>query len=99
MVPYPHPEVEKAAPTPLSLLSDEEFREELEDRLREVIAAEQEGMEDLYFIAHRELDKILLPIVLNISGSKFHTAKMLGISRMTLRKKMEAAGVSYGRQK
>jgi two-component system nitrogen regulation response regulator GlnG len=56
------------------------------------------GTSDLYTEAHRELDKILLPLVFEFSGGNQRaTARFLGIARQTLRAKLGEAGLNLKR--
>ena len=49
----------------------------------------EEGAESLYDDAHRELDRILLPLVMeHTSGNQFQAAKILGVARQTLRRRL-----------
>ncbi|AWM41641.1 Nitrogen regulation protein NR(I) [Gemmata obscuriglobus] len=48
-----------------------------------------EGSESLHEEAHRELDKILLPLVMEYTrGNQFQAAKVLGVARQTLRRRL-----------
>jgi DNA-binding NtrC family response regulator len=48
-----------------------------------------EGTETLHEDAHRELDRILLPLVMeHTRGNQFQAAKLLGIARQTLRRRL-----------
>jgi two-component system nitrogen regulation response regulator GlnG len=56
------------------------------------------GADDLYAEAHRQLDRILLPLVLEFTGGNQRlTARMLGIARQTLGVKLREAGLSVKR--
>jgi two-component system nitrogen regulation response regulator GlnG len=58
----------------------------------------QEGSNDLYGEAHRQLDRILLPLVLEFTGgNQSLTMRFLGIARQTLRVKLREAGLSLKR--
>jgi two-component system nitrogen regulation response regulator GlnG len=60
--------------------------------LRQQLAA---GTEDLYAEAHRQLDRILLPLALEFTGGNQRmTARVLGIARQTLGVKLREAGLS-----
>jgi two-component system nitrogen regulation response regulator GlnG len=49
---------------------------------------------DLYSITHREVDRILLPLVLQYTGGNQHQAALLlGIARQTLRQKIRDLGL------
>ncbi len=63
--------------------------------LRQRLAA---GTTDLYAEAHRQLDRILLPLVLEHSGGNQRlTARLLGIARNTFRAKLRDAGLELKR--
>ncbi|HJZ59269.1 MAG TPA: helix-turn-helix domain-containing protein, partial [Gemmataceae bacterium] len=48
-----------------------------------------EGSEELYDEAHRELDRVLLPLVMEYTrGNQFQAAKILGVARQTLRNRL-----------
>ena len=52
------------------------------------------GVRDLYAEAHRELDRLLLPAVLeHVGGSQHQAACLLGIARQTLRLKLRDLGL------
>ncbi len=56
------------------------------------------GADDLYAEAHRQLDRILLPLVLEFTaGNQRVTARRLGIARQTLGVKLREAGLSLKR--
>lgn len=58
----------------------------------------QDGTSDLYTEVHRQLDRILLPLVFEFSGSnQRQTARLLGIARQTLRTKLSEAGLNLKR--
>jgi two-component system nitrogen regulation response regulator GlnG len=53
------------------------------------------GSDDLYAEAHRQLDRILLPLVLEFtSGNQRLAARVLGIARQTFRVRLLEAGLS-----
>jgi two-component system nitrogen regulation response regulator GlnG len=53
------------------------------------------GAADLYAEAHREVDRILLPRVLEYTrGNQFQAARLLGIARQTLRRKVRELGLT-----
>ena len=55
----------------------------------------QAGSEDLYQEAIRRLEQFLLPLVLqSTGGNKVHAARILGITRLTLRMKLRELGLS-----
>ncbi len=65
-----------AAPTPTGL--EQFIRQRLAD-----------GSEALHEEAHRELDRILLPLVMeHTRGNQFQAAKILGVARQTLRRRL-----------
>jgi DNA-binding NtrC family response regulator len=58
----------------------------------------QDGSEDLYAEAHRELDRVLLALVLQSThGNQLQAARVLGIARQTLRTKLREAGLTITR--
>ena len=58
----------------------------------------QEGADDLYDEAHRQLDRILLPLALEFTGGNQRlTAQCLGIARNTFRTKLRDAGLNLKR--
>jgi DNA-binding NtrC family response regulator len=60
----------------------------IEQRLRD-------GSQDLYEEARRELDRFLLPLVLqSTGGNQFRAARILGIARRTLRLRLRELGLS-----
>ncbi len=53
--------------------------------------------DDLYAETHRELDRLLLPQVLEYTGgNQHHAARVLGIARQTLRQKLRDLGLHVG---
>jgi two-component system nitrogen regulation response regulator GlnG len=49
-----------------------------------------EGSGELHDDAHRELDRILLPLVMDhTGGNRFQAAKVLGVARQTLRRRLQ----------
>ena len=53
------------------------------------------GSEDIYQEAHRHLDRLLLPLVLgSTDGNQLQAARLLGITRRTLRLRLRALGLS-----
>ncbi len=55
------------------------------------------GADDLYAEAHRQLDRILLPLALEFTaGNQRLTARLLGIARQTLGVKLRETGLSLG---
>jgi two-component system nitrogen regulation response regulator GlnG len=64
----------------------------LEDFIRKRLA---EGSEDLNEEAHRELDRVLLPLVMeHTRGNQFQAAKILGLARQTLRQRLRALHIA-----
>jgi DNA-binding protein Fis len=55
----------------------------------------QDCKENLYHDVHRQIDRLLLPLVLQSSGgSQLRAARLLGITRRTLRVKLRELGLS-----
>jgi two-component system nitrogen regulation response regulator GlnG len=55
----------------------------------------QSGTQDLYGQAHQQLDRILLPLVLEFTkGNQLQAARLLGIARQTLRLKLQQLGLN-----
>jgi two-component system nitrogen regulation response regulator GlnG len=55
------------------------------------------NVEDIYADTHRYVDRILLPIMLEFTqGNHREAARLLGISRQTMRVKLRALGISVG---
>ncbi len=53
------------------------------------------GSKAIYQEAHQSLDRLLLPLVLGVTeGNKLQAARLLGITRKTLRLRLRALGVS-----
>ena len=53
------------------------------------------GSEEIYQEAHQHLDRLLLPLVLgSTDGNKLQAARLLGITRKTLRLRLRALGLS-----
>jgi two-component system nitrogen regulation response regulator GlnG len=49
---------------------------------------------DLYAETHRQVDRVLLPLVLEYTGGNQHqAARLLGIARQTLRTKLRDLGL------
>jgi two-component system nitrogen regulation response regulator GlnG len=58
----------------------------LEEFIRKRLA---DGSENLHDEAHRELDRLLLPLVMeHTRGNQFQAAKLLGVARQTLRRRL-----------
>ena len=63
----------------------------IESAIRARLGAEAN---DLYVDAHRDLDRFLLPLVLDFTGgNQHHAARLLGIARQTLRTKLRDLGL------
>jgi two-component system nitrogen regulation response regulator GlnG len=53
------------------------------------------GSQEIYQEAHQHLDRILLPLVLeSTDGNKLQAARLLGITRKTLRLRLRALGLA-----
>jgi two-component system nitrogen regulation response regulator GlnG len=51
-------------------------------------------MQDLYADTHRQVDRLLLPRVLEYTrGNQYQAARLLGIARQTLRQKLRDLGL------
>jgi DNA-binding NtrC family response regulator len=89
--PSPREETERSEPAP-----------EGEDAATESFIVRQrisEDVRDLYAEVHRELDRLLIPRVLeHTRGSQHQAALLLGIARQTLRLKIRDLGLSVSRQ-
>ncbi|MDB5308152.1 MAG: glnG 1 [Gemmataceae bacterium] len=54
-----------------------------------------EGSEELNDEAHRELDRVLLPLVMeHTRGNQFQAAKILGVARQTLRRRLRELNIT-----
>src|SRR5207245_4987564 len=54
---------------------------------------------DLYAETHRQVDRLLLPLVLEHTGGNQHqAARLLGIARQTLRQKLREGGFHFTRR-
>src|SRR5262249_61901195 len=63
----------------------------LEEFIRQRLGPEAH---DLYAEAHRQVDRLLLPLVLDYTGGNQHqAARILGIARQTLRLKLRDLGL------
>ncbi|CAN5194597.1 N/A [soil metagenome] len=63
----------------------------LESVIRDRLTAE---VANLYASAHQDLDRFLLPLVLDFTGgNQHHAARLLGIARQTLRSKLRELGL------
>ena len=61
-------------------------RSEWEEFIRKRLS---EGSEALHDEAHRELDRVLLPLVMeHTRGNQYQAAKVLGVARQTLRRRL-----------
>jgi DNA-binding NtrC family response regulator len=64
----------------------------LEEFVRKRLA---DGSEDLHDEAHRELDRVLLPLVMeHTHGNQFQAAKVLGVARQTLRRRIRELNIT-----
>jgi two-component system nitrogen regulation response regulator GlnG len=82
---------EAPVPAPAADAAGFPFESFIRERLRD-------GTSDLYTEAHRQLDRILLPLVLEFTGGNQRlTASFLGIARQTFRVKLREAGLSLKR--
>jgi DNA-binding NtrC family response regulator len=76
-----------AAPTPVA-----EEASRVETLIRQRL---QEGTEDLYQEVHQQVDQLLLPLVLrSTGGNQLQAARILGITRRTLRLKLRELGLT-----
>jgi DNA-binding NtrC family response regulator len=83
------------APSPAAPPGKEPGVEEFVIRLR--LGAD---VRDLYALAHRNLDRLLLPRILeHTGGSQHQAARLLGIARQTLRTKLRDLGPSAPRSR
>jgi DNA-binding NtrC family response regulator len=74
------------SPEPTALDPAESPASGLEEFIRQRLA---EGSETLHEEAHRELDRLLLPLVMEFTrGNQFQAAKVLGVARQTLRRRL-----------
>ena len=72
-----------AAPAPAVTAASSASRPGLEEFMRKRLA---EGSEGLYEEVHREVDRVLLPLVMDHTrGNQFQAAKVLRVARQTLR--------------
>jgi two-component system nitrogen regulation response regulator GlnG len=72
-----------AVPSAAGLVLDEFVRQKLES-----------DAQDLYAEVHRQVDRVLLPLVLDhTGGSQYQAARLLGIARQTLRQKLRDLGL------
>jgi nitrogen regulation protein NR(I) len=78
---------------PPSPAVEEGFR--IEPFIRQCLQA---GTTDLYTAAHQQLDRILLPLVLEFTaGNQLQAARLLGVARQTLRVKLRELGLHVSR--
>jgi DNA-binding NtrC family response regulator len=81
-----------AAPAPAAGAETPGGRTGLEDLIRKRLA---DGSENLHDEAHRELDRILLPLVMeHTRGNQFQAAKVLGVARQTLRRRLRELSIT-----
>jgi len=67
-------------------------RSDLEGFIRKRLAERSEELNDE---AHRELDRILLPLVMeHTRGNQFQAAKILGVARQTLRRRLRELNIT-----
>ena len=86
MLPGMLPELNIAPPAAAASTSAASPAAGLEDYIRQRLAS---GSEALHEEAHRELDRILLPLVMeHTRGNQFQAAKILGVARQTLRRRL-----------
>jgi DNA-binding NtrC family response regulator len=87
--PLDGPEIAASPPSPAEEPGVQTFS------IRQRLAPE---VRDLYAAMHRQLDRLLLPRVLEYTdGSQQHAALLLGIARQTLRQKLRVLGLSDSR--
>jgi two-component system nitrogen regulation response regulator GlnG len=95
LIPAFLPDSLNTAETPETAAPTETVGFQFEPFLRQRLEA---GTTDLYAEAHRQLDRILLPLVLEFTaGNQRLTSRFLGIARQTLRVKLREAGLSLKR--
>ncbi|QDU37848.1 Nitrogen regulation protein NR(I) [Maioricimonas rarisocia] len=74
--------------------SDEDWRG-LRERIRGLLAEERP---DLNHVVHQDVDRVLIEEVLaHVDGHQTRAAELLGISRTTLRNRMQQLGLSVGK--
>jgi two-component system nitrogen regulation response regulator GlnG len=89
--PQARPQKAEAAPPPTPGPGPLPFDGDLEAFLRGRLVP---GADDLYGETHRQLDRALLPRVLEFTGGNQHqAARLLGIARQTLRQKLRDLGL------
>ena len=77
---------------PLTTLAGDEGALRVEPFLRRRMEA---GSNEIYQEAHQQLDRLLLPLVLGATdGNKLQAARLLGITRKTLRLRLRTLGLS-----
>jgi DNA-binding NtrC family response regulator len=95
LLPANLPDFLAAQSVPATAKADGPAGFDFEEYLRQRLVT---GSNDLYAEVHRQLDRILLPLVLEMSGGNQRLAvRHLGIARQTLRAKLREAGVSVKR--
>jgi two-component system nitrogen regulation response regulator GlnG len=78
--------------SPVGDLPSKSGHSDLECFIRKRLA---EGSEELNDEAHRELDRILLPLVMeHTRGNQFQAAKILGVARQTLRRRLRELNIT-----
>ena len=92
LVPTFLPEKLLGSPEPAATTETSDVFSRLEARIRQGL---DHGGEDLYQEAHLELDRFLVQLVLRATdGNQVQTARVLGISRQTLRFKIRELGLT-----
>jgi len=79
-------------PTPVAVADSLAGQTGLEAFIRTRLA---NGSEELFDEAHREFDRIMLPIVMeHTRGNQFQAAKILGVARQTLRRRLHDLNIT-----
>jgi two-component system nitrogen regulation response regulator GlnG len=92
LVPAFLPEKLLSAHEPAATAETSEVFARLEAVIRQGL---ERGSEDLYQDAHQQLDRFLVPLVLRATdGNQVQAARVLGISRQTLRFKIRELGLT-----
>jgi two-component system nitrogen regulation response regulator GlnG len=95
LVPAFLPEKLLGAPEPVATAETSEVFSRLEALIREGL---EQGSENLYQDAHQQLDRFLVPLALRATdGNQLQAARVLGISRQTLRFKIRELGLTITR--